>query len=68
MMANYEDRQERLWQRAYDMARSGKFSDWTTIEWELCFKEDVPEARQMLEDPFIRAELDKLCDQASQPL
>ncbi len=67
-MASYEDRQGRLWRRTYEMARSGKFPSWITIEWELRFNEDFPEARRMLEDTFIRAELDELCDQARIPL
>ena len=68
MMARYEDKQERMWRRAYELARSGIFSGWITIEWELRFKEDFPEALQFLDDPFIRAELDELCKQARQPL
>ncbi len=67
-MASYEDKQERMWRRAYEMATSGNFSGWITIEWELRFNEDFPEARRMLEDTFIRAELDELCDQARIPL
>ncbi len=67
-MARYEAKQERMWRRAYEMATSGNFSGWITIEWELRFKEDFPEARHMLDDTFIRAELDELCDQARQPL
>jgi hypothetical protein len=67
-MVKNDDRNEGLWRRAYELARSGKFPSWITIEWELRFNEDCPEAREMLEDPFIRAELDELCDQARQPL
>ncbi len=67
-MASYEDKQERMWRRAYEMATSDNFSGWITIEWELRFKEDFPEARHMLEDTFIRAELDELCDQARIPI
>ena len=67
-MASYEDKQQRIWRRAYEMARSGKFSNWITIEWELRFYEGFPEALQFLDDPFIRTEIDELCDQARQPL
>lgn len=67
-MANYADKQERIWGRAYEMARSGKFPCWITIEWELRFNENIPEARQMLEDTFIRTELDRLCGQAHQAI
>ena len=58
-MVKNDDRNEGLWRRAYEVARSGK---------ERRCNEDCPEAREMLEDPFIRAELDELCDQARQPL
>jgi hypothetical protein len=67
-MENYESRQEQLWRRAYELARTGKFPSWITIEWELRFKEDFPEARDVLDNPSIRAELDELCDQARIPL
>ena len=63
-MASYEDKQERMWRRTYEMARSGKFPSWITIEWELRFNEGFPEALQFLDDPFIRVEIDKLCEQA----
>jgi hypothetical protein len=67
-MDTYEGRQEQLWHRAYELARTGKFPNWITIEWELRFKEDFPEALEMLDNPFIRDELDELCDQARIPL
>ena len=67
-MTSYENKQERLWRRAYEMATSGNFSGWITIEWELRFKEDFPEAHHMLDDTFIRAELNELCVQARTPL
>ena len=63
-MSSYEDKQQRMWHRAYELARSGKFSNWLTIEWELRFNEGFPEALQFLDDPFIQTELDELCDQA----
>jgi len=66
-MAHLQDHKERIWRRAYELARSGKFPCWITIEWELRFKENFPEARSMLEDAFIRAELDELCRQARLP-
>ena len=66
-MAHLRNQKERIWSRAYELARSGKFPSWITIEWELRFKENFAEARRMLEDPFIRAELDELCRQARLP-
>jgi hypothetical protein len=67
-MLNYATIQERIWSRAYELARSGKFPNWITIEWELRFKEGCPDARQMLDNQFIRDELDTLCDEARQSI
>ncbi len=66
MMANYETEQERNWSRVYEMAHSGEYSGWAEIEQELRINEKIPEARQMFEDPFIRAEIDRLCEAARQ--
>jgi CheY-like chemotaxis protein len=63
-MSRFEDKQQRMWRRAYELARSGKFSNWITIEWELRFNEGFPEARLSLDDPFVRIELDALCAQS----
>ncbi len=48
------------------MAHSGEYSGWAEIEQELRINEKIAEARQMFEDPFIRAEIDRLCDKARQ--
>ncbi len=48
------------------MAHSGEYSGWAEIEQELRINEKIPEARQMFEDPFIRAEIDRLCEAARQ--
>ncbi len=66
-MTNYETKQERIWSHVYEMAHSGKYPGWSEIEWELRFKEKIAEAREMFEDPFIRAEIDRLCGEARQP-
>lgn len=63
-MTNYETKQERIWSRVYEMAHSGNYPGWTEIEWELRFKDKIAEAREMFEDPFIRAEIDRLCREA----
>jgi hypothetical protein len=63
-MVEYADNQEHIWSRAYELARSGKFPSWITIEWELRFNENCPEAREILDNQYIRDELDQLCDQA----
>ncbi len=57
-----------MWRQIYELARSSKCPNWITIEWELRFNEGFPEALQFLDEPFIRAELDELCDQARIPL
>jgi len=67
MMTNFAGKLERIWSRAYEMAHSGNYPGWAEIEWELRFKEKIAEAREMLEDPFIRAEIDRLCSEARQP-
>jgi hypothetical protein len=64
MMTNYETKQERIWSRIYEMAHSGDYPGWIEIEWQLRFKDKIAEAREMFEDPFIRAEIDRLCDEA----
>ena len=63
-MSGSYDEKDRLWQRARELARSGRFPTWIGIEWELRFTENFPEAREMLNDPVIRAELCGLCDAA----
>ena len=50
--------------RARVLARSGDFANWLEIEWYLRSKEHCPEARHVLDDEFIRAELDRLCGEA----
>ena len=67
-MSSFEDKQTCMWRRAYELARSGKFSGWIVVEWELRFNEGFPEALQFLDDPFIRTEIDELCDKARQPI
>lgn len=63
-MANYETEQERIWSRVYEMAHSGNYPGWAEIERELRVKEKIAEAREMFEDPFIRADIDRLCREA----
>jgi hypothetical protein len=43
------------------MARSVNYPGWAEIEWELRFKEKVPEALEMFEDRFIRDDIDRIC-------
>ena len=58
-------RREYVRRRAYELARSGLFSSYQAIEWELRFEEDIPEARDML-DERTRDELDRLCKETKQ--
>jgi len=49
--------------RAYELATSGKYEDYRQIELALC-AEGYDEARQELDSPFLRKELNELCRQA----
>ena len=59
-------RLEYVRRRAYELARSGLFSSYQVIEWELRFEEDLLEARDVLDDERTRDELDRLCKEAKQ--
>lgn len=50
--------------RARELARTGKFSGWHSIEGYLRFEENCHRARDILDDPIIRKELDQLCKEA----
>jgi hypothetical protein len=56
--------QEYVFRRSQELAMSGKFSRWMEIEFALRFEEGCGEARQWLDSPSIRDELDRLCKQA----
>jgi hypothetical protein len=49
-----------MWRLAYQMARSGKHSNWMSIEWELT-KMGFGHARILLDTPQVREKLDRLC-------
>ena len=55
---------ERIDRLAPELARTGKFSGWLSIEHHLRFQEDLPEARHWLDDPITRKNLDRLCQEA----
>lgn len=61
---NKKQQREYALPRARVLARSGRFTNWLAIEQELRFEEDVPEARDSLDDELIREELDLLCAEA----
>jgi hypothetical protein len=54
---------EHVLHRARDLAESGRFEGWQSIEFELRFFEGFPKARIWLIGP-IRRELDDLCRHA----
>jgi hypothetical protein len=47
--------------RARELARSGRYSDYRAIGWELG-REGYAEARDVLGSRDVRAELDRLCE------
>ncbi len=56
-------KEERMWDLADKMARSGEYSNWLSIEWELRSRGYI-RAHQLLDDEWIRDRLDRLCDAA----
>ncbi|MBC8416043.1 MAG: hypothetical protein H8E11_06410 [Candidatus Cloacimonetes bacterium] len=59
-----KEREELILKWAYEYARSGDFKDYSEIEWKLRNTDNCPEARTILDNYFIREELDELCKQA----
>ena len=54
---------ERMWNLAYRLARSGKHRNYQAIEWELrAF--GYPQARQLLDHERVRERLDRQCVEA----
>jgi hypothetical protein len=60
------EREAYVSKRARELAMSGHYYSWRDIEVVLRFEEDLPEARQWLDNPSIRDELDRLCEHARQ--
>ena len=58
-----KNRAELIDKRADEMARSGQYSDWHSIEHALRV-EGFLEARQLLDNAFRRSELNEMCRQA----
>jgi hypothetical protein len=59
-----DGRKSYLTSRARELAASGRFERWQSIEFELKFVEGLPEAHVLLADRRIRKTLDLLCQQA----
>jgi len=64
MAKSFAGKQERIWSRIYEIARSGDYPGWAEIEFELRCRQKIPEVHEMLEDPYIRADIDQLCRDA----
>jgi hypothetical protein len=60
------EREAYVIKHARELAMSGHYYSWRDIEVVLRFDEDFPEARQWLDHPSIRDELDRLCEHARQ--
>jgi hypothetical protein len=60
------EREAYVVKRARELAASGRYFSWRDVEVVLRFEEDLPEARQWLDNPVIRDELDRLCQRARQ--
>ena len=63
---NRKERGELLWKRATELAHSGKYADYMSIEIALRHK-GFPEARQELDSGVLRQELNEMCKAARQP-
>jgi hypothetical protein len=61
---NRDERHAYVMRRAFDLARTGDYPDWSSIEIELCSRENFPEARQWLATRAVRNELDRACKNA----
>ncbi len=62
-IAPSRQKEERMWRRAYEMARSGDYGDWWAIEVELRIQ-GFSRARQLLDDEQKRERLDGMCVEA----
>jgi hypothetical protein len=60
------EREAYVTKRAGELAMSGHYYSWRDIEVVLRFEDDLPAARQWLDNPSIRDELDRLCEHARQ--
>jgi hypothetical protein len=65
-----DGRKTYLQSRARELAASGRFERWQSIEFELKFVEGLPEANVLLASRRVRKTLDLLCQRArsSSPL
>ena len=59
------EKQAYVRRRAYELAESGTCTDYVTIE-ILLDREGYPEARDWLDDEYLRESLNKICDRCYQ--
>jgi hypothetical protein len=62
-MSTSRQQEERMWELAYEMARSGKHRDYQSIEWELRVLGHV-RAEPLMDRKGIREQLNRMCDEA----
>jgi hypothetical protein len=62
---NKAERHALIERRAFELAHSGEHRSWHSIEAALRFKEDLPEARGVLDSKIIRDLLDQVCERAT---
>ena len=55
-----EERHTYVRKKAEELAQSGDYSDWLSIEWAIR-SDGYEEARSILDDHYIREELNKTC-------
>ncbi|MCI0706099.1 MAG: hypothetical protein L0Y80_01260 [Ignavibacteriae bacterium] len=55
-----EERHSYVRKRAQELAQSGNYSDWLSIEWAIR-KEGYEEARSILDDHYVRKNLNETC-------
>ncbi len=60
-MGKLMDKLKEIQAKARELARSGEFYGWFPIKFELRFEAGYPEAREWLNSPATREELDSLC-------
>lgn len=61
---NKKERREYILRRAKELAKTGNFSGWLSIEHYIRSKEGLQEARSVLDNQWLRKELDRLCSKA----
>jgi len=61
---NKEQRHSYVIRRAEELAQTGEHRDWLMIEHVLRAKENFPEAREWLDNRFLRDRLDDMCKRA----